>query len=72
MCAICRGRFPKAVLERYVAGVPAPGDTDAGPGEPSFMVHDPRQRMDGRGHYVCENPICREKFKTFVGRSRKR
>ncbi len=71
MCVICRGRFPKAGLERYVVAR-ACGGSEAENGTPPCLVHDPDKRMDGRGLYVCHGPACREKFKKFAGRGRKR
>ncbi|WP_246288045.1 DUF448 domain-containing protein [Desulfolutivibrio sulfoxidireducens] len=71
MCVICRGRFPKTALERYVVRVRTAGDPETAGGAPPPLVHDPEKCMDGRGRYVCERPACREKFKKFAGRSRK-
>lgn len=72
MCVICRGRFPKAGLSRYVDRSRASGGPAQAETAPPHLVHDARMRMDGRGVYVCDNPICREKFKKFAGRGRKR
>ncbi|NDY58858.1 DUF448 domain-containing protein [Desulfovibrio sulfodismutans] len=72
MCVICRGRFPKAGLSRYVDRSRASGGPATAETAPPHLVHDAKMRMDGRGHYVCDNPVCREKFKKFAGRGRKR
>ena len=62
MCVICRGRFPKSALQRHVA---APtGDVR--------LVPDPRAVMPGRGHYLCANPDCADKFSKYSGRPRRR
>ncbi len=61
MCVICRGRFPKSELARHVA---APGAVE--------LVPDPRADKPGRGHYLCANPACAEKFSKYSGRPRRR
>ncbi len=61
-CVICRGRFPKSALLRHVA---------ADGGSPC-LVPDPRAVMPGRGHYLCANPECAEKFSKYSGRPRRR
>lgn len=72
MCVICRGRFPKAGLARYVERPPGPQARDAAGMTPPHLVHDAGMRMDGRGVYVCDAPACRERFAKFAGRGRKR
>jgi len=72
MCVICRGRFPKAGLARYVERSQAPGGRDQTGMTPPHLVHDATKRMDGRGVYVCDAPVCREKILKFAGRGRKR
>ena len=72
MCVICRGRFPKAGLSRYVERSLASGGQDLTGMTPPHLVHDAKMRMDGRGVYVCDASVCREKFKKFAGRGRKR
>ena len=62
MCVICRGRFAKSELTRHVA---APDGQDG-------LVPDPRAILPGRGHYLCANPECAEKFSKYSGRSRRR
>lgn len=62
MCVICRGRFAKGALTRHVAAV----------GEGAGLVPDPRAAMPGRGHYLCANPECAEKFLKYSGRPRRR
>ena len=52
MCVICRRRFPKAELARYVAG-------------PSGMTFDEEKTMPGRGWYVCSDTGCRNRFAKF-------
>ncbi len=66
MCVVCRRRFPKESLERYVRPQGAM-DRDATP------VHDPAQTMPGRGYYVCGQARCRERFpKMVMGLMKKR
>jgi len=62
MCVICRGRFSKSALTRHVSA----------PGEGFGLVPDPRAIMPGRGHYLCANPECAEKFLKYSGRPRRR
>jgi uncharacterized protein len=59
MCIICRKRFPKPQLLRFIR------DPQLGP------VADARQRMPGRGFYVCNNSMCLEKM-TSTRKRRKR
>ncbi|EKO38227.1 MAG: putative nucleic-acid-binding protein implicated in transcription termination [Solidesulfovibrio magneticus str. Maddingley MBC34] len=62
MCVICRERFPKSELVRHVAA--AEGEAGLAP--------DPRAVLPGRGHYLCANPACAEKFLKYSGRPRRR
>jgi len=62
MCVICRGRFAKTALSRHVS---APDGQDG-------LVPDPRAILPGRGHYLCANPECAEKFLKYSERSRRR
>ena len=59
MCAVCRERFPKAELSRYVR----PTD-ESNPG--AGPEHDPAQNKPGRGYYVCGQARCRERFPKMV------
>lgn len=61
MCVICRRRFAKHELMRYVR--PVEGE------EPQA---DARQVLPGRGWYVCNAPECGERFRKFRGWHRKR
>jgi hypothetical protein len=45
MCVICRDRYPKRQLRRFVA-------TDDG------VFYDPTGKQEGRGAYICEAPQC--------------
>lgn len=66
MCVVCRQRFPKEELERYVR----PADAT---GRDSVPVHDPEQTLPGRGYYVCGQAQCRERFpKMVMGLMKKR
>ncbi|MEF2808700.1 MAG: YlxR family protein [Desulfovibrio sp.] len=53
MCVICRQRFPKQNLTRYVRD---PG------GE---FVPDPKKPLPGRGWYVCGRESCQTKFSKY-------
>ncbi|MBG0790915.1 MAG: DUF448 domain-containing protein [Desulfovibrionaceae bacterium] len=59
MCVVCRRRFPKEALERYVRPANAQ-ERDAAP------VPDPAQTMPGRGYYVCGQARCRERFPKVI------
>ncbi|MFI3272516.1 MAG: DUF448 domain-containing protein [Pseudomonadota bacterium] len=61
MCVICRRRFTKKELLRYVCPVEGTGP-----------VADVRQVHPGRGWYVCGDPNCRAKMAKFGGWRRKR
>lgn len=61
MCVICRRRFAKQELLRYVC-----------PTQEAEPVADVRQVHPGRGWYVCGDPNCQERFAKFGGWRRKR
>lgn len=46
---MCRGRFPKNELERWVLQ----GDE---------LIFDAKQRESGRGWYCCRKPACSRKM----------
>ena len=58
-CVVCRKRFPKKELTRYVC----PEVLESGKG----LMPDPEMVMPGRGYYLCDNPGCRDGFKKFKG-----
>lgn len=60
MCVVCRERFPKRELSRYVCQENA---RSAGQCEPEA---DPAQTSPGRGYYVCEQARCREIFPKMI------
>lgn len=60
MCVICRQRFPKAELDRYVLSPE---------GE---LKPDIRRNMPGRGWYLCSEPACGERFLKYALGRRKR
>ncbi|MFV0423635.1 YlxR family protein [Oleidesulfovibrio sp.] len=61
-CVICRRRFAKSDLLRYVSP----------PGEPiGDPVADEAQTQPGRGYYVCSSEQCRQRFPKFRGWRRK-
>ncbi|MUM76058.1 DUF448 domain-containing protein [Pseudodesulfovibrio sp. F-1] len=67
MCVVCRQRFPKEELTRYVR----PADREMP--ETDDPVSDPEQIKPGRGFYVCVQARCRELFpKVFKGLMKKR
>lgn len=53
MCVICRKRFDKADLTRFI--------TDS----QGLPVADTHQFMPGRGFYCCANPHCQTKFASY-------
>lgn len=55
MCVVCRRRFAKSQLLRHV---PASDGASAGNG----LVADETQTGSGRGWYLCDDPVCRERF----------
>ncbi|WP_338670125.1 YlxR family protein [Pseudodesulfovibrio methanolicus] len=66
MCVVCRKRFPKAELTRYVR----PEDLSVPDASP---VPDPAMNRPGRGYYVCGQARCRERFpKMLLGLMKKR
>jgi len=66
MCVVCRERFPKGELTRYVS----PEDASK---PDTVPVHDPEQCKPGRGYYVCGQARCRERFpKMAMGLMKKR
>lgn len=60
MCAVCRQRFPKKELTRYVC------PEDLNELEAEGPVHDPDMTQSGRGFYVCGQARCREIFPKMV------
>lgn len=50
MCVICRRRYLKECLERYVL---SPDGT---------LTKDPTKTRPGRGWYLCSDPVCAAKF----------
>ena len=66
-CVVCRQRFPKEELERYVCPEILQELVENGP------VPDPKKQLPGRGFYVCVQDRCREIFpKMIVGLMKKR
>ncbi len=61
MCVVCRERFPKEELERYVC----PDEDVKGQGK-YRPVPDPGKNKPGRGFYVCGQALCRERFPKMV------
>ncbi|NDV17846.1 DUF448 domain-containing protein [Pseudodesulfovibrio sp. JC047] len=67
MCAVCRERFSKRELQRYVCPEATSEPSDTGP------ILDPGHTMPGRGIYVCGQTRCRERFpKVLKGLMKKR
>lgn len=62
MCVICRKRYSKYDLSRFVPVEGACGDE---------LVPDDNFTMQGRGYYVCGDARCREKMKFFRPRRKK-
>ncbi|MDR3320787.1 MAG: YlxR family protein [Desulfovibrio sp.] len=53
MCVICRRRFPRDALIRYVLS--PQGNTSI----------DPKKSALGRGLYLCSDPHCEVKFAKY-------
>lgn len=67
MCVVCRERFPKRELTRFVCPDTARQLAQEGP------VADPGQTLPGRGYYICDQARCREIFpKMITGLMKKR
>ncbi len=58
MCVICRQRFPKQALSRFVLSA-------AG-----TLACDADHTMPGRGWYVCGQETCRQKFARYRPQAR--
>ncbi|WP_432738832.1 YlxR family protein [Maridesulfovibrio sp. FT414] len=61
-CVICRQRFAKEELLRFVIGKGASDDE---------LIPDDKKVMQGRGYYVCGDAKCLERFKFFRPRKKK-
>lgn len=61
-CVICRQRFAKKELFRFVSGKGA---------SENELIPDDNKAMHGRGYYVCGNEKCLERFKFFRPRKKK-
>jgi len=48
MCIVCRNKYEKRRLMRFVV-------TDEG------IIHDPKGKHEGRGVYVCDMLLCKQK-----------
>ena len=72
MCAVCRGRFPKRELTRYIRPGALPPDQNHVPPPVRGLVEDPGQKLPGRGLYLCRRPDCRERFAKLKVRREKR
>ena len=66
MCVICRTRRPKHMLTRHVL---TPG---IGTGNGEALTADPRQRMPGRGWYLCGDERCTKAFGRYRVRQKKK
>ncbi|TIH19137.1 DUF448 domain-containing protein [Marinifilum sp. JC120] len=60
-CVICRQRFAKEELFRFVVGK---GASD------SELIPDEKKVMQGRGYYICDNEKCLERLKFFRPRKK--
>jgi predicted RNA-binding protein YlxR (DUF448 family) len=60
MCVVCRERFPKQELTRYVCPDTMTELETDGP------VPDPEKIKPGRGFYVCVQARCREVFPKMI------
>ncbi len=68
MCIVCRERFVKSELERYII-------TDEFKNALSFtadsMAIDIQKNINTRGYYLCNKSSCREKFQKLRLKNRK-
>jgi len=58
MCVICRRRFLKKELNRYVIRFKH---------DKAMLDPDPEQQLAGRGFYLCQDPDCQKRFPKFKG-----
>jgi hypothetical protein len=63
MCVVCRRRFAKGELARYVCGANGSGGRTLQP--------DPEQIEPGRGYYVCTDEQCRRRLHQGKGWQKK-
>ncbi|MBU1003277.1 MAG: DUF448 domain-containing protein [Proteobacteria bacterium] len=56
MCVICRRRFPKRELTRYICPAGAKGP-----------IQDESQTLPGRGAYLCSDEACEERLSKYKG-----
>jgi hypothetical protein len=63
MCVVCRRRFSKRELERFVCSTNGLGGRSLQP--------DPGQAAPGRGYYVCNDERCRERLHQGKGWQKK-
>ncbi len=61
-CVICRQRFAKKDLSRFVIGKETSDDK---------LISDSKKIMPGRGYYVCGSDKCQDKFNFFKPRKKK-
>lgn len=66
MCLICRQKFVKKDITRYVFSQSIQGVNEGA------LVQDPKQIMTGRGYYICHADECQERLKRMGGIKRKR
>ncbi len=59
MCVICRRRFPKSSLIRFVKQLNSHG-------RPATVL-DEKQHRPGRGFYICNSPNCQKKIEKVSG-----
>lgn len=60
MCVICRERFAKAALTRYVKD------------EHGNLSMDASMTSPGRGWYVCDSPECARRFARYRPAARRK
>ena len=60
MCVICRKRFPKDKLRRYILS------------SEQVLILDAKKNSPGRGWYVCSDKHCEQKFTKFRAGSQAR
>ncbi len=71
MCVACRKKTKKSELIRYVVKIKEDADFDNTKGQSTIRIEDVNKCLEGRGHYVCDDPICIDKMQNMKIRKTK-
>ncbi len=74
MCIACRKKTSKENLLRYVILNTVTGEISTNEGDRKsniLKVLDEKKCLDGRGYYVCNDPVCIEKVQKIKMRKPK-